>query len=121
MNIVAKYEQYLKKWYFWATHSQLEPMKTAAKTSKNHWDGVLRWFTSSMTNGILEGINSLIQSAKRRARGYRTTQNHIIMICLVSGKLAEEPNTCNWRITTEIRRLVIPGPRCYLANDKNED
>lgn len=84
-------EQYLKKWYFWATHSQLEPMKTAAKTIKNHWDGVLRWFTSSMTNGILEGINSLIQSAKRRARGYRTTKNYIMMIYLVSGKLELGP------------------------------
>lgn len=31
----------LKKWYFWATHSRLEPIKEAAQTIKNHWDGVV--------------------------------------------------------------------------------
>ena len=27
-------EQYLKKWYFWATHSRLTPITDAAKTIK---------------------------------------------------------------------------------------
>jgi transposase len=80
-------EAYLKKWYFWATHSRLEPIKEAAYTIKRHWNGVLRWFQSSVNNGILEGINSLIQAAKARARGYRTTQNLITMIYLIGGKL----------------------------------
>jgi hypothetical protein len=73
--------------YFWATHSRLEPVKEAAYTIKRHWDGVLRWFTSKINNGILEGINSLIQAAKARARGYRTTKNLITMIYLIGGKL----------------------------------
>jgi transposase len=30
----------LKKWYFWASHSRLEPMIVTAKTIKSHWDGV---------------------------------------------------------------------------------
>ena len=38
-------------------------------------------------NGILEGINSMVQAAKARARGYRTTQNLITMIYLIAGKL----------------------------------
>lgn len=62
-------EAFLKKWYFWATHSRLEPIKEAAYTIKRHWKGVLRWFTSRINNGILEGLNSLIQAAKARARG----------------------------------------------------
>lgn len=33
------FEVLLKRWYFWATHSRLEPMKKAAKTIKKHWDG----------------------------------------------------------------------------------
>lgn len=33
-----------------------------------------------MTNGLLEGINGLVQAAKRKARGYRTTDNFIAMI-----------------------------------------
>jgi transposase len=80
-------EAFLKKWYFWATHSRLEPIIKAAKTIKNHWEGVLRWFTSKINNGILEGINSLIQAAKARARGYRTKRNLITMIYLIAGKL----------------------------------
>ena len=80
-------EAFLKKWYFWATHSRLEPIKDAAYTMKRHWDGILRWFTSKIINGILEGINSLIQAAKARARGYRTVKNLITMIYLIGGKL----------------------------------
>jgi transposase len=80
-------EAFLKKWYFWATHSRLEPIKEAAYTMKRHWDGILRWFTSKVNNGILEGINSLIQAAKARARGYRTIKNLITMIYLIGGKL----------------------------------
>jgi len=75
------------RWYFWDTHSLLEPMKEAAYTIKRHWDGILRWFTSKINNGILEGINSLIQAAKDKARGYRTMKNLITMICLIGGKL----------------------------------
>ena len=80
-------ETFLKKWYFWATHSRLEPIKKAAYTIKRHWDGILRWFTSKINNGILEGINSLIQAAKAKARGYRTMKNLITMIYLIGGKL----------------------------------
>lgn len=80
-------EPFLKKWYFWATHSRLEPMKKAARTIKRHWDGILRWFQSGVSNGILEGLNSLIQSAKSKARGYRSTRNLITMIYLIGGRL----------------------------------
>jgi len=49
--------------------------------------GVLRGFTSHITTGVLEGINSLVQAAKARARGYRTTRNLITMVYLIAGKL----------------------------------
>ncbi|TMC01046.1 MAG: transposase, partial [Chloroflexi bacterium] len=38
-------------------------------------------------NGILEAINSLVQAAKRRARGYRSKRNYIAMIYMTAGKL----------------------------------
>ena len=72
---------------FWATHSKLEPVKQAAYTVKRHWDGILRWFHSHINNGILEGINRLIQAAKAKARGYRSSRNYITMIYLIAGKL----------------------------------
>jgi transposase len=80
-------EKFLKKWYFWAIHSRIEPMLKAAKTIKRHWDGVLRWFESRLTNGLLEGLNSLVQAAKARARGYRSTRNFITMVYIIAGKL----------------------------------
>ena len=80
-------EQYLKKWYFWATHSRLEAVIEVAKTIKSHWDGILNYFESRITNGILEGINSIAQLIKSNARGYRNTQYFINIIYLKIGKL----------------------------------
>jgi len=80
-------EALLKKWFFWATHSRLQPIIDTAYTIKRHWNGVLQWFKSKINNGVLEGINSLIQASKARARGYRTTKNLIAMIYLIGGKL----------------------------------
>ena len=39
-----------------AKTSGLPPMVKVAYTLMNHWDGVLRWFESQITNGILEGL-----------------------------------------------------------------
>jgi transposase len=80
-------ETFLRKWFFWATHSRLEPMRQAAWTIRRHWCGILRWFTSRINNGILEAINGLIQAAKARARGYRSNRNLIAMTYLIAGKL----------------------------------
>src|SRR5271157_2413047 len=78
---------FLKKWYFWATHSRLEPVIDAAHTVKRHWDGILRWFDSKIADGLIEGINSLVQAAEAKARGYRSTRNLKAMVYLLAGKL----------------------------------
>ena len=60
----------LKKWYFWATHSRIEPVKDAAKTIKRHWSGVLRWYDSKINSGILEWKDSTVWSKRlKRRRG----------------------------------------------------
>lgn len=90
-----KAERALKQWYFWATHSRIEPMIKVAKTIKEHWGGVLAFFDSRTANGITEGINSIIQTIKRRARGYQNTDNFITMIYLTCGKLEFDlPRVC---------------------------
>jgi transposase len=80
-------EAFLKQWYFWATHSRLTPIIKAAQTIKAHWGGILNWFSSRITTGLLEGFNSLIQAAKARARGYRSDENLIAMSYLIAGRL----------------------------------
>jgi len=83
---IDHFTQLLKSWYHWATHSQLAPIKKAAKTIKRHWDGIIHWKESQINNGILEGLNSIIQAAKRKARGYG--KNHFkTMAFLLTGKL----------------------------------
>ena len=78
---------YLEKWCSWAAESGLQPVIDAAKTIRKHRDGILLWFRSRISNGMIEGINSLVQAAKARARGYRTTENFITIAYLVCGKL----------------------------------
>ena len=39
-----------------------------------------------MTNGLLEGINGLVQAAKRKARGYRNVTNLIHMVYMTANK-----------------------------------
>lgn len=77
----------LKDWIKWGTRCKLEPMVQVAKTIQNHFDGIVRWFGSKLNNGILEGVNSLFQAAKRKARGYRSYKNIIAMVYLLTGKL----------------------------------
>lgn len=47
-----------------------------------------------MPNGLMEGINSAIQAAKAKARGYRTTSNLLITYLLAD------------------KFDFIPGPAC---------
>jgi len=78
---------YFEDWYNWAIRSQLEPMVNVAKSLKKHEKGILRWFTTKMTNGFLEGINGLIQASKRKARGFKSIKNYIAMIYATVNKL----------------------------------
>lgn len=80
-------EEYLEHWYRGAIRSRLAPIVAFARTVRTNWDGVVRWHQTRISNGVLEAINSLIQAAKRRARGYRTKENLIAMTYLIAGKL----------------------------------
>lgn len=80
-------KNFFRLWYFWATHSRLPAMVKLAKTLKKHQVGLLRWFDSRINNGLLEGINSLVQAAKTRARGFRSARNMALIIYLLLSKL----------------------------------
>lgn len=84
-------EEYLRRWVIEARDSQLEPLINFAEMLEEYWLGVTRWHHSKVSNGLLEGLNSLIQAAKRRARGYRSIRNYTTMIYLVVGKLSPGP------------------------------
>ncbi len=76
----------LTDWHEWVSKSELAPMLKVAKTIKNHWDGIVQWKKSQINNGILEGLNSVIQAAKRKARGYKL-EHFKTMVYLITGGL----------------------------------
>lgn len=78
---------YLAYWCDLVKESGIFPFIDAAKTIQAHWFGIITYTETNLTNGILEGINSKIQLAKKRARGYRNISNFINMIYFISGKL----------------------------------
>jgi transposase len=80
-------ELHFDDWISWAKRSRLEPMKAVARTLDKHRDGVLAWFDSRISNGLIEGINSLVQAAKAKARGYRNSATLKAMTYLIAGKL----------------------------------
>ena len=80
-------EGYLAFWCDLVEESKIQPFIKAVKTIKSHWTGIINYIESRINNGILEGINSKIQLAKKRARGYRNVKNFINMIYFICGKL----------------------------------
>jgi transposase len=80
-------EEYLRRWCAGAKRSRLQPIKDFVDMVQRHWDGIVAWHKSRLSNGLLEGINSLVQAAKSRARGYRNKKNMITIIYLTAAKL----------------------------------
>lgn len=86
-------EKLWKKWYFWATHSRLEPIKKAANTLKRHHYGIMNYFKHRITNAGAESINSRIQSLWNAACGFRNKARLRIVILFHLGGLNLHPST----------------------------
>ena len=78
---------FLAYWCDLVEESGIQSFIKASKTLKAHWTGLVNFSISKINNGILEGINSKIQLAKKRARGFRNSDNFISMIYFIAGKL----------------------------------
>ena len=72
----------------WIMHSNVPQTKPVAKTLRENRDEVLNYFDHRRTNAVLEGINSVIQSAKRLARGLGNLEYFKTVIYLKLGKLS---------------------------------
>ena len=78
---------FLNDWCAQVEEAKIPAFQKFAKTVKAHWSGIIRFIKSELTNAILEGTNSKIQLAKRRARGFRNVNNLINMVYFLCGKL----------------------------------
>lgn len=79
-------------WYRKVIHTRLDPLKKVARTIKERLDNVVSYCTfDGITNGVAEGINSKIQSIKRRVGGYRNPKNYKTAIFFYCGGLDLNP------------------------------
>ena len=87
MDTEEQATEFLVQWCKEVDNSGIGPFKKFSNTIKSHWQGIVNFCETEINNGILEGINSKVQLAKRRARGFRQIKNFINMIYLLCGKL----------------------------------
>ncbi|SHI11716.1 transposase, partial [Desulfofustis glycolicus] len=62
----------------------LKPIISAIETVIRHRQAIESRWQSGHSNARLEGLNSIFQAAKARARGYRNPQTFISMIYLIA-------------------------------------
>jgi transposase len=98
---------YLNAWISAARKSGIDAVKRVARTFWRMRDKILAWFENRVSNGILEGLNSVLQSAKARARGYANTNHMILISYLIHGRLDLTPHAL--LRTKRSKRLSTPS------------
>ena len=69
--------RYLKRWFWWATHSRLEPVREFAWMVRRHEEDILNYFRMPIDNGTVEGLNNKAKLVIHKAYGFRTAKNYI--------------------------------------------
>ena len=62
-------------------------MLACSKMIESHLPGILSHWKRRTTNAFLEALNSVFSAVKRKARGFRSTDNLIAMLYFTAGKL----------------------------------
>jgi len=76
-------EPLLGKWIQLALSLKLEPINKFVETVYSHYDGILQSIKTGITNAVSEGLNSVIQLARSRARGFRNIDNFKYMVYFI--------------------------------------
>ena len=78
-------ERFLKSWMTTVNRSRLAPMKTFVRTLQRHYDGILAFIDTGLTNAVAEGLNRVVKIVKNRASGFRTLDPFADLIYLTAG------------------------------------
>lgn len=81
--------RFLDKWFWWATHSRLKPMRDVAWTLRRHQDDILNYFRQRIDNGAVEGMNNKAKVVSHRCYGFRTARTYITALYHCLGRLPE--------------------------------
>lgn len=84
-------EAWWRRWYQWATHSRLDPIKNLAAMLRRRLHNILTYFTHPITNAAAEGLNTTIQMLKQRAYGFRNFAHFRVAILFRCGGLQLHP------------------------------
>lgn len=82
-------KRFLKKWFWWATHSRLKPMRDFAWMLRRHEEDILNYFDMRIDNGAVEGMNNKAKVVSHRSYGFRTADTYITALYHCLGKLPE--------------------------------
>jgi transposase len=82
-------KKYLAKWFWWATHSRLKPLRDFARMLRKHQEGIMNYFKCRITNGITEGMNNKAKTVIKRCYGFRTVDTLKLAFYHSLGKLPE--------------------------------
>lgn len=82
-------KKFLNKWFWWATHSRLKPMRDFAWTLRRHQEDILNYIELRIDNGAVEGMNNKAKVVSRRCYGFRTARNYITALYHCLGNLPE--------------------------------
>ncbi len=79
------------RWVRWVAKKHMSSiflsMLKVARMVENNLPGILAHWKWRLTNAFMEGLNSVFQATKRKARGYRSQEYLITMLYFVAGKL----------------------------------
>jgi transposase len=79
-------EPLFNAWIDKAIKTGLKPILKFVNTLYEHYNGIINSIKTGITNAVSEGINSLVQFARTRARGYRNKDNFIAMVYYLGNK-----------------------------------
>ena len=79
------------RWVRWVAGKHATPLFAAmvktARMIERHLEGVMAHWINRTTNAFMEGLNSVFSAVKRKARGYRSTENLIAILYFTAGHL----------------------------------
>jgi transposase len=76
-NYAGWAKKYLHRWFWWATHSRLPPLRDFAWMLRRHEADILNYFRMPIDNGTVEGLNNKAKLVIHKAYGFRTAKNYI--------------------------------------------
>ena len=80
-------EKDLKGWCEWVSRSRIPERVKVSRTIRKHWDEIVAYLKTRVNNGAAEALNGIIQTVKRKSRGFRTVRYFTAMIYLVASRL----------------------------------